>query len=356
MLRSIVGEPPDGVVAIWIDLEKFDNVPDWLQAMLEGLRESIGDRKKTPAWLSSSAKAAKTILSQIEEVQVLGQGIKLRRGEPGAELWRPMADKLVSLLQSTGLPVIFLLDEFPWFLGHVARKHTSEEVEAVLNWFRGARQDLAPQKARFLLTGSIGLEGLLRRLGLSPSANDLDTIEIPPLEEDEALGFLQALADGERLSLPEDSCRRILERLGCNWPILLSLFVSEIQEAGHGTGTSPARIDDIYENQIVRGSRNKYCQEMFTRIGKADVFSVAEQSIAQELLRHLSAKESVGKDEIDAIHAKIISPDETRATLAGEMAYVIDTLRHDGYILRRRDGRYRFASNVLRDYWLHRSV
>src|SRR6266496_3712836 len=46
-------------------------------------------------------------------------------------------------------PLLVMLDEFPWFLSFVAKKTSPNEVEAVLQWFRSARQELAERPARF---------------------------------------------------------------------------------------------------------------------------------------------------------------------------------------------------------------
>src|ERR1022692_4707382 len=46
----------------------------------------------------------------------------------------------------------------------------------------------------------------------------------------EALEFLQRLAADNNVPLDEPGCRHILHLLGANWPILLQLFVSEIQD------------------------------------------------------------------------------------------------------------------------------
>ena len=74
------------------------------------------------------------------------------------------------------------------------KKTSRDEVEAALNWFRSARHELSDSSARFLVTGSIGLKSVVRRLGLSPTINDFDVREIPPLKEAEALDLLQRLA------------------------------------------------------------------------------------------------------------------------------------------------------------------
>lgn len=355
ILKNIAQHPPAGTEAVFLDLEKFSTVPEWLSALLVPTKALITGSEKS-GWLAGSGKTAKTLLARIEKLEVLGNGITLTPDRSNPNAWRPLADEFQKLLHEADLPIYFLLDEFPWYLGHLARKHTAEEVEAVLNWFRSARQDLAGGKTRFLVTGSIGLEGLLRRIGLSPTANDFDTIEIPPLTDEEALDFLMQLSMGEEIPLKEIAGRRILKLMGANWPILLELFMSELQDKDLKKSPTMPELTDIYEVRMVRGSRNKYCQEMFNRLSKDELFNPTERRIACETLKLLTSQPVIGGNELETIHSKIVPDEKVRSVTGDELGFVIDTLRHDGYLLRRADGQYQFASNILRDYWIHRTA
>ena len=355
ILKNIAQNPPPGTAAVFLDLEKFSTVPEWLTALLVPTKGLITGADKT-GWLAGSGKTAKSLLARIEKLEVLGNGITLAPDRSNLYAWRPVADEFQKLLHDADLPIYFLLDEFPWYLGHLERKHTAEEVEAVLNWFRSARQDLADGQTRFLVTGSIGLEGLLRRIGLSPTANDFDTIEIPPLTDEEALDFLMQLSEGERIPLNYAAGRQILKLMGANWPILLELFMSELQDKDLKKSPTMPELKELYEVRMVRGSRNKYCQEMFNRLSKDELFSPTERRIAFETLKLLTSQPTVGGSELEDIHSKIVPDANVRSMTGDELGFVIDTLRHDGYLLRRSDGQYQFASNILRDYWIHRTA
>jgi hypothetical protein len=355
ILKNITERPPTETTAVFLDLEKFSTVPEWLSALLAPTKELIQGEEKGD-WLAKSGKSAKSLLAIIEKLEVLGNGITLTPNRSNPDAWRPLADQFHTLLRDANLPIYFLLDEFPWYLGHLARKHSAEEVEAVLNWFRSARQELAGGKTRFLVTGSIGLEGLLRRIGLSPTANDFDTIEIPPLTDEEALDFLMELSTGEEIPFNPTAGRRILKLMGANWPILLELFMSELQDKDLKKLPSMPELKELYESRMVRGSRNKYCHEMFTRLSKDELFSPTERRIAFECLKMLTVQPAIGGIDLEMIHSKIVPDEKVRSMTGDELGFVIDTLRHDGYLLRRDDGQYQFASNILRDYWIHRTA
>lgn len=352
-LRKILATPPTGYVPILLNLEQFDSVEGWLLAMLEKVREELKKPGPKAPWLLEKGA---NLLGRIEEITVMGHSIKLAANKEKPATWRPMADSLLGLLKETNAPILFLLDEFPVFLNLVAKKHTKEEVEALLNWFRSARQELVDHAPRFLVTGSIGLKGVVRRLGLSPTINDFDTMEIPPLAAAEALKFLEALATDNDVPLSATSRRHILELLGGAWPILLQLFVSEIKEAGFKKSPTKAELEKIYRECLVAGARNEYCTGMFNRLKEA--FSESECRLAREILKSLCrAQAGLSREEFEAIHVRLVPLAEQRALHADELDYVLDALKHDGYLHQEFTGEQRthFASNILRDFWVRKT-
>jgi uncharacterized protein len=348
-LRKILSKPPTGYVPLLLNLENYSTVDGWLKAMLQQVRTEIKNPGPKAPWL---VEKGGYLLKRIEEIQIMGNGVRLGSTRETALSWRPLADELLALLKETDPPILFLLDEFPVFLNLVARKHTREEVEDLLNWFRSARQNLVNHAPRFLVTGSIGLKGVVRRLGLSPTINDFDTVDIPPLNDSEAHNFLRALAADNQVPLLASSRTHILRLLGGSWPILLQLFVSEIRESQPKKAPSKSELERIYRECLVAGSRNEYCAGMFTRLKEA--FSESECRLARELLKALSCvNDGFSRDEFEAVHARLIPITEQRALHSDELDYVLDSLKHDGYLRQDYEGdqETRFASHILRDFW-----
>ena len=158
ILLDLVKNPPDGVSAIKFDLEGLRNVPAWLNLMLKETKQILQSPPEKLGWLKRAGERVNSVLKRVEQITLLGNEIKLTTGQPAVESWQPVADQFLELLREHQLPIYFLLDEFPWFLGHVAANHTTAEVDATLNWFRKVRQELSDLPARFVVTGSIGLE------------------------------------------------------------------------------------------------------------------------------------------------------------------------------------------------------
>lgn len=346
-LRSIVANPPAGYVPLLLDLEKHHSITDWLKEMVAATRAALDLRANRLDWLKEKGA---DFLKRLEKIDLHWVKIELSGSKQPA--WRPAADAFLNLLKESDAPLLFLLDEFPAFLNLVAKRTSGDEVEAALNWFRSARHELSDSSTRFLVTGSIGLKSVVRRLGLSPTINDFDVREIPPLKQAEALDLLQRLAADNNVPLDEPGCRHILKLLGANWPILLQLFVSAVQDEAFTKPPELSALDQLYRERLVGDSRNKYCDNMFERL--KDIFSESECRLAREILRTLCrAQRPFSHEDLESIHARLIPQDGHRALLADELDYVLDALKHDGYLLQVTGGEQRtgFASHILRDYW-----
>ncbi|MCP5517442.1 MAG: hypothetical protein H7A45_09330 [Verrucomicrobiales bacterium] len=274
----------------------------------------------------------------------------------GGYRWRSAADEFLGLLAEADVPILFLFDEFPTFLKLVAKNRSREEVEAVLNWFRAARHELMGRGIRFLVTGSIGLKGVVRSLGLAPTVNEFDTHEIPPLTGAEAQGLLEKLAADNAIPLDAGGRKEILRLLGANWPILLQLFLSEIQEGEFNAPPTPDELGQIYRERLVHGGRNKYCDGMFDRL--KDIFTESERRLAREILKAVCrSADGLARADFDAIHLRLEPVLGSQASGVEELDHVLDTLKHDGYLLQEAggSGRTRFGSNILGDYWRRRT-
>src|SRR5207247_9804631 len=127
-----------GFLPVLLNLEKHDTVEAWLVDMLRELRAGLEQPVPRISWAKENITG---FLDRIRKIDIpaLG-GIELREGKPQAP-WRKAADELLAVLAESDAPVLFLLDEFPTFLKLVAKKSSRDEVEAVLNWFRAARNE-----------------------------------------------------------------------------------------------------------------------------------------------------------------------------------------------------------------------
>lgn len=111
-LRKIVATPPTGYVPILLNLETYDCVESWFSAMLEGVRAELKKPGPKAPWLLDKGAA---FLGRIEELTIMGQGIKLAAQKDKTAGWRPLADDLLRLLRKQIPPSCSCSMSFPSF-------------------------------------------------------------------------------------------------------------------------------------------------------------------------------------------------------------------------------------------------
>ena len=129
-----------------------------------------------------------------------------------------MADQLQARL--VGVPhsggnLLIIVDELPTLVSRILRTAGQErDAELLLSWFRQLRQ--TPELRDRLCTligGSIGLEGVLRRAGLSGLINDLTPFHLESWDRSTATACLKTLGHDGDFLLDDDAIARLLDLL-----------------------------------------------------------------------------------------------------------------------------------------------
>lgn len=320
-------EKNSAVPAVYLNLEKINHPEDWIKRMA----------------LEISKIRGKSYQLMFQASELIPR-IKLKGTELSANSWQKQADNLTDILNQFNQPLWFLLDEFPIMIDHIAKKHGVTEATQTLHWFRHLRQENTNSPIRFLITGSIGLDSVLRRHGIRGPANDLRRETLQPLTDTEALQLCLKLANDNRLPLTEILAQDYIQRLGpARWPFFLQLFVAELEDAHHCNDV--LSVDSIYQAVVKnKGSRNAYCENMWDRL--KDIFNDVEAATARQLLKRL------------AVSANGISQEQLRSQLPQleeqDFNYVVEVLQHDGYLCETDSGCLSFFSYLLRDYWCNK--
>ena len=309
---------------VFINLEKYNHPRLWIKAMVKALR-GIQDN----TWLQN-LKAMGDFLERLDS-----EVVNLRE-----EDWNDAADRLMEGLGHLRKPVWFLLDEFPTMVDLIARKHGADEADAAVRWLRGCLQENTDSPVRFLLTGSIGLDNVLRRHHIRGPGNDLRRVELAPLSNDEALELALTLARDNHIPLNKTLALEYLQRLGpAVWPFFIQLFVAELQDAA-ASPSEPVDLEQIY-HRVAIGKRNQYADNMWTRL--AEIFEKPLAATARTVLKLVAAKDvGVSREELRSRVPQLEDDD---------YQYVLEVLDHDGYLTEAEDGNIRFFSHLLRDYW-----
>lgn len=325
---------------VFINAEKFVTAPE----LIHGIAEAVLTpdlQKRVAGWIRTGA-------SKIKGVKFAMFGVDFH--EATKTDWAKAADALIRSLLDASEPVLIMIDEFSVFVNALAKKNP-EEAERLLHWFREWRQQLVNTPIRFLLTGSIGIDTVLRKLGLGTTVNDCRTIDMFPPNSDDARDFLRQRATENGIELPAEVACRMLELIDPHWHYPLQIFLVEVQNGSRRKGHVPdlSELDAIYRDAVV-AKGNENLKHMWDKL--SEIFGHGERRFARDLLKEMiRAPQGMSRDAMESIHARCFPPGAEDESV--DFEYVLGVLRHDGYLIQDPGAghRTRFASNLLRDYW-----
>ena len=287
--------------------------------------------------------------SRIKKVEVLGTSVEL--SDAVANHWRKAGEALIGALAETEQHALLLVDELPVFVLALARQDPSGGRAAdFLTWLRKLRE--APgttERVRWLLAGSIGLDTVARRLRISKTIGDMYVYnDLGPFSRDNALLFLEALAQTYLLPLADDVKHRICDRIEWLLPYLLQLAFSELRDhcGDHQCPVTADIVDVVYDKILSkRPYFDHWEQRLHEELGEPD----ARHAIA--LLNAVARDQSgASTTTLQAVLGKHVHDVDERDE---RLTYLLDVLRGDGYLMAAED-RLRFCSPLLRDYWARR--
>ena len=202
-----------------------------------------------------------------------------------------------------------------------------------------------------ILSGSVGLEPVLRQAGLSAHANIYSPLELHPWTHDTSSRCLAALAGTYHLDLSQDVRAEICRRLRCCVPHHVQQFFDYLHQHLRRNERSTATIQDValvYERELlsVRGQINLEHYEVRLRMVLGDeAYATALELLTEAAVNHGRLADQAIRRYRDAL--------EPAAGDAVQIEDVLYSLEHDGYLQRQADG-YDFVSGLLEDWWLAR--
>ena len=265
--------------------------------------------------------------------------------------WSVLAEELAQAVERLGQRWLILVDELPIFVLKLLREDPSgERARSFLNWFRALRNPTSRStELRWVIAGSIGLDTVVARRAMGDTINDLHLVAVGAFRTDTAHAFLSALGDSYGLHLDQAVRDRILERVGWPIPFYLQLVFSRLHDHCSDTSAAPSVevVDTVVDTLLgptFRAYFDYWRQRLTEELGQPD----DEQAVA--LLSAASGVDGAGRDTLDAVLRTWISDAGPRDD---QLRFLLDVLQNDGY-LDEVDGRYRFRSALLRQYWARR--
>lgn len=355
LMREVMRHLANDFLCVFVDLEKAGDAAD---AITE-LSISLQPHKKL--WTKTTELFGNVLrsLGRIESVALSEVTLTLRAGLTTGN-WRSKGDELFEILATSEKPVVLLLDEVPILVNRMLKgrelavnDQRRADTDAFMSWLRHNTQR-HQGKVRVVLSGSIGLEPVLRQGGLTATLNAFQPFELRPWDDATASGCFEALARGKNMILEAGVPRRIIDQLGCSIPHHIQLFFDHAHVHCRRRGDMNldlASIDTIYREEMlsVRGHAElTHYEDRLKLILDGDALS-----LAMEMLTEVAVVGALTGEAHRAFQAEPYAI--PAAQLAEVQKEIIRVLEHDGYLARGEDGSYRFVSKLVRDWWRARN-
>lgn len=342
-----------GLLAQHVDVQGVESA----QAFVDQISSHFPDAS-VAGYLGALGQQAKHWLSTVKKIEFkgpasIGGGIELQAA--ASQSWYRSATALQARL--TEVPALIFIDEFSVFLQKLLT-HDRKEAEALLAWLRAWR--VKPGVVcRFLFTGSIGLNALLEKYGLSAQFNDCHEYPIGPFKPSAAREMVKTFAQRSKWLMSDATANHLCERVGWLSPYYLCLLLDQTMQAARDRldETLPpplvtsqpelivGDVDNAYERLLSARSRFVHWEQRINR-------DLAGPDLAfANLLLTALAKNRNGLTQRQ-LHARLAKLEPDPDPRAARLQAILGKLQEEGYVGPSDEaGRVKFLSFLLRDYW-----
>ncbi len=340
----------------YIDLEGSSSAADAIAKL------SASTRAHQPVWgkvKGAFANALSFFKDQLESLSIADVEIALRAGITNND-WQDKGDKLFEILANTDKKTLILLDEVPVMISRMLRgidgtitPESRAQTDTFLTWLRANCQKHV-RRVHLILTGSIGLEPVLRQGQLSATINHLEAFGLEPWDTATASSCLQALGRQYGIDFAPGTLDSIVDHLGSCIPHHVQLFFARLEDRcmrSKSTQVTLADVEHAYKEGMLgnagHAELSHYEERLRLALTKDDYTLALDMLTEAAVTRSLSpaALEYFRRDEA----ARNPSPENQRQVLERQRN-LIWILEHDGYLKRKGEG-YVFISKLLRDWW-----
>jgi len=350
VINKMCAEAPNGIVTIYRDLEGTRIPLEFVEKVYHDAFDLLSKTKK-------GLGLARALVQQFEGFEIGG---KVKFPESMAPHWKAFFEKTIKdLMENQKGKVVFFWDELPLMLHDIARSSGDTVAMELLDTLRALRQTHG-ERLRMVFTGSIGLHHVTSALTeaghANPATNDMNKVEVPPLEPEDAEDLATKLIEGESLRCEDqgETARSIAHLVDCI-PFYIHHVVSTMK--GRGDTASPELADEIVAAALV-ADQDPWNLEHYVK--RVEIYYGPDRKpVILAILDELAAED--GTLSVDTLHgrlkakrfpessqtgAQILSGD--RETLLG----LLTPLKNDHYIMQHPDdGAYAFRFPLIKRWW-----
>ena len=343
VIKKMAAEHTKGNLVIFMDVEAVSRIDEFMELLVSAFSAQSNTQKATE-WL----KYARSTMSGFEVAGVKIPGIKVPP-------WKTLLERLFKeLIQTANCPVIFIWDEFPWMLQKITRNEGHSTVVDLLDLLRSMRQ--THQQLRVIYTGSIGLHHVVTSLHdegyIHAPTNDMRTIELPPLEPQDATTLASSLLKGERLSSEHDQdSAELITRLVEGVPYYIHHVVARLADANQPL--TLVSIEEVVTQGLIDPNDPWNLEHYRLRLGE---YYGERAGLARSILNILAENQPMDLDDLREHLKTDFQPNNetSRRIVEGDreqLRRLIKLMQRDHYLAQDTKGCYGFRFNLIHRWW-----
>ena len=187
---------------------------------------------------------------KVEEVSAAEFRLKIRVGL-NAGSWRHYGEQLLRDCVAQDKPVLLVIDELPIFLKRILHGDDgARRVDEFLSWLRGVLQSIGDGSLVLIVSGSIGLEPLVKWLGIPDRINHLSPFRLGPWDRKTSVTCFEQLAESYGLQVEDGVANAVYDALGIGIPHHVQSFFARLRDHTIMQGRDRVTLEDV--NTIYR--------------------------------------------------------------------------------------------------------
>ena len=285
----------------------------------------------------------------IEEVSAGEFAVKIRAGL-NTGTWRRDGETLLRNCADYHRRVLLVIDELPIFLKRVLQADGDKRrVDEFLSWLRGVFQSFSNHGLVLIVSGSIGLAPLVRRLGIPDRINHLYPYRLGPWTREASVECFEGLANSCGLKIENGVAVAVYEKLGIGVPYHVQSFFARLRDfviMRQLDRVTVKDVEEVYQTELLGPSGQNNLVHYETRL--KDGLDEESYSIAMELLAEAAIQDVLTVNArrcLERLYGSVVSD------ASGHIADTLEILEHDGYLEKTGDDGYFFPSRLLKDWW-----